>query len=175
MSHSIRILDFVRGETETIGKLNSSGRVLLYRDREHGSNQRETAISSPVWKCAVLGLPHELSQEVNIFHLTIFCTMLRNLSAKLSSILMLSYGNKFRTILTHCYLSYRILPYFSSHMPPKYHLSTSSLITGQWQFVCSRVAMKQQLLQQRHLQLQGQNQKLLVQNTLQNIVITTNA
>lgn len=75
MSHSIRVFDYVKSEREISSKLNSTGRVLLYRDREHGSNQRETAKSSPPWKCAVLGLPHELSEEVNLIHLSVFWNM----------------------------------------------------------------------------------------------------
>jgi hypothetical protein len=76
MSHSIRIFTYVKCERETSSKHNSTGKVLLYRDREHGSYQRETAESSPPWKCAVLGLPHELSQEVKSFLLIIFCNIL---------------------------------------------------------------------------------------------------
>jgi hypothetical protein len=74
MSHSIRIFDYVKCEREASSKLNSTGKVLLYRDRGHGSHKRETVEYSPPWKCAVLGLPHELSQEVNSFLLIFFCS-----------------------------------------------------------------------------------------------------
>lgn len=62
MSHVIRWSDCNHGTS--LQTIDSTFRVQLFRDYTAESSQNDHAKLAPPWKCAVLGLPNELKEEV---------------------------------------------------------------------------------------------------------------
>ena len=64
MSHVIRWSDCNSDPEGLSEAINPLSKIRLFRDYSEEFLSSDNSISTPYWKCAVLGLPNELKEEV---------------------------------------------------------------------------------------------------------------